>query len=59
MIDLVAMVFGMPAALFPVLAVSQFDRGEAVVGLLFAAPAVGALAQVLLSGSVTPHPAAG
>ncbi|HEY5905041.1 MAG: MFS transporter [Actinomycetota bacterium] len=52
-IDLVAMVFGMPAALFPVLAVSQFDRGEAVVGLLFAAPAVGALAQVLLSGSVT------
>ncbi|MGZ8580021.1 MAG: MFS transporter [Actinomycetota bacterium] len=52
-IDLVAMIFGMPAALFPVLAVSQFDRGEAVVGLLFAAPAVGALAQVLLSGSVT------
>ena len=52
-IDLVAMIFGMPAALFPVLAVSQFDRGEAVVGLLFAAPAVGALAQVLFSGSVT------
>ena len=27
-IDLVAMIFGMPAALFPVLAVSQFDRAR-------------------------------
>jgi MFS family permease len=52
-IDLIAMIFGMPAALFPVLAATQFDRGPEVVGLLFAAPAVGALAQVLLSGSVT------
>ena len=52
MIDLIAMIFGMPAALFPVLAATQFDRGPEVVGLLFAAPAVGALAQVLLSGSV-------
>ena len=51
-IDLIAMIFGMPAALFPVLAATQFDRGPEVVGLLFAAPAVGALAQVLLSGSV-------
>jgi MFS family permease len=51
-IDLIAMIFGMPAALFPVLAATQFDRGPGVVGLLFAAPAVGALAQVLLSGSV-------
>ncbi len=52
-IDLVAMIFGMPAALFPVLAVTQFDRGPAVVGLLFAAPAVGALTQALLAGSIT------
>jgi MFS family permease len=52
-IDLVAMIFGMPSALFPVLAATQFDRGPEVVGLLFAAPAVGALAQALAAGSVT------
>src|SRR5438876_5207757 len=52
-IDLIAMIFGMPAALFPVLAVGQFHRGPEVVGLLFAAPAVGALAQLLVAGSVT------
>jgi MFS family permease len=49
-IDLVAMIFGMPAALFPALAVTQFHRGVAVVGLLFAAPAVGALLQALAGG---------
>src|SRR6266480_4445406 len=48
-IDLIAMIFGMPAALFPVLAVQQFHRGPEVVGLLFAAPAVGALAQLLVA----------
>lgn len=52
-IDLVAMIFGMPAALFPILAVSQFDRGPEVAGLLFAAPAAGALVQALGAGSVT------
>jgi len=50
--DLVAMIFGMPRALFPLLAVSQFHRGAEVVGLLFAAPAVGALAAVLTGGWV-------
>jgi MFS family permease len=49
-IDLVAMIFGMPAALFPALAVGQFHRGVAVVGLLFAAPSVGALLQALAGG---------
>jgi MFS family permease len=49
-IDLVAMIFGMPAALFPALALTQFHRGVAVVGLLFAAPAVGALLQALAGG---------
>ena len=41
MVDFIAMVFGMPLALFPALA----DRlgGSAVLGLLYAAPAVGAL----------------
>ena len=51
-IDLVAMVFGMPAALFPILAITQFHRGPAIVGLLFAAPSVGALAGALSGGWV-------
>ena len=49
-IDLVAMVFGMPVALFPALVVTQFHRGPAVLGLLFAAPAAGALLQALAGG---------
>ncbi len=49
-IDLVAMIFGMPMALFPALAVTQFHRGIGVVGLLFAAPSVGALLQALAGG---------
>jgi MFS family permease len=49
-IDLVAMIFGMPRALFTFIAVSQFHRGPAVVGLLFAAPAVGAVLGALTSG---------
>jgi MFS family permease len=52
-IDLVAMIFGSPLALFPVIAALRFDQGAEVVGLLFAAPAAGALAQALLAGSVT------
>jgi MFS family permease len=51
-IDIVAMVFGMPRALFPILAVTQFHRGAAVVGLLFSAPAVGALIGALTAGWV-------
>jgi MFS family permease len=51
-IDIIAMVFGMPRALFPILAVTQFHRGAAVVGLLFAAPAVGALIGALTTGWV-------
>jgi MFS family permease len=49
-IDIVAMVFGMPRALFAFLAVSQFDRGTEVVGLLFSAPAVGAFVGAAVSG---------
>jgi MFS family permease len=52
LIDIVAMVFGMPRALFAVLAVSQFHRGDEVVGLLFAAPAVGALLGAATTGWV-------
>lgn len=51
-VDIIAMVFGMPRALFPIIAVTQFDRGAEVVGLLFAAPAVGALIGALTAGWV-------
>ena len=37
-IDLIAMIFGMPAALFPVLALTQFDRGPEVVGAALRGP---------------------
>ena len=52
-IDLVAMIFGSPTALFPVVAVQQLHRGPQAVGLLFAAPAVGALVMTLVSGPIT------
>lgn len=51
-IDLVAMIFGMPRALFAILAVTQFHRGVEVAGLLFAAPAVGALLGAVTAGWV-------
>jgi MFS family permease len=51
-VDIVAMVFGMPRALFPILARERFGGGEAVVGLLFAAAATGALIGALSSGWV-------
>jgi MFS family permease len=51
--DLIAMIFGMPRALFPVLAVTQFHRGEEVVGALFSAVAVGALLGALTTGWVS------
>ncbi len=52
-IDLVAMIFGMPTALFPVLALDIFKTGPVGVGLLAAAPAVGAFIGALLSGWVS------
>lgn len=48
LVDMVAMFFGMPLALFPALAV-RFG-GAGVLGLLYAAPAVGALAASVTSG---------
>jgi MFS family permease len=51
-IDLIAMIFGMPQALFTFLAITQFHRGPGVVGLLFAAPAVGAFMGALTAGWV-------
>jgi MFS family permease len=49
-IDLIAMIFGLPRALFPFLIVEQFHRSPEALGLLFAAPAVGALIGALTSG---------
>jgi MFS family permease len=51
-IDLIAMIFGLPRALFVVLAITQFHRGSEVLGLLFAAPAAGALVGSLTGGWV-------
>lgn len=51
-VDLVAMVFGMPRALFPVIAVSQLHGGPEVVGVLFSAVSVGALGGALTTGWV-------
>jgi MFS family permease len=51
-IDVNAMVFGMPRALFPALAANFFGGGAATVGLLYAAPGAGALIGALTSGWV-------
>ncbi len=51
-IDLVAMVFGMPSSLFPALALDVFGVGPAGVGFLAAAPAAGALVGAAVSGWV-------
>lgn len=51
-IDLNAMVFGMPAALFPVLALDVFRVGPEGFGLIAAAPGLGAFVGALLSGWV-------
>jgi MFS family permease len=49
-IDLDAMIFGMPRALFPALAASTFHTGPSGLGLLYAAPGVGAVAAILVTG---------
>jgi MFS family permease len=52
LIDLDAMIFGMPRALFPVLALTVFHTGPRGLGLLYAAPAAGALVGALTGGWV-------
>jgi MFS family permease len=47
-VDFIAMIFGMPTALFPALAVSF--GGAKALGMLYAAPAVGALVVSFISG---------
>ena len=51
-IDINAMVFGMPRALFPELASRVFGGGAGTVGLLYAAPGAGALLGAVSSGWV-------
>jgi MFS family permease len=50
-VDIVAMFFGMPMALFPAIA-TKFGGAE-VLGLLYAAPSVGSLLATLTSGWVS------
>jgi MFS family permease len=49
-VDIIAMVFGMPRALFPELARARFGGGDRTTGLLYAAPALGAMVGALLGG---------
>ncbi|HVP03775.1 MAG TPA: MFS transporter [Solirubrobacteraceae bacterium] len=49
-IDLAAMTFGMPRALFPVLSVSVYGAGAAGTGLLYAAVAAGATVAAFTAG---------
>ena len=51
-IDVNAMVFGMPRALFPELGTTLYGGGAGTVGLLYAAPGFGALAGALTTGWV-------
>jgi MFS family permease len=50
LVDINAMVFGMPRALFPALAVGTFHGGAETAGLLYAAPAIGAFLGAAFSG---------
>jgi predicted MFS family arabinose efflux permease len=49
-VDFVAMLFGMPSALFPALAAGRFGGGPQVLGLLYAAPFAGTLLVTVTSG---------
>jgi MFS family permease len=53
LIDINAMVFGMPRALFPALAATVFGGGTSTLGLLYAAPGAGALIGALTTGWVS------
>jgi predicted MFS family arabinose efflux permease len=53
LIDINAMVFGMPRALFPALALTRFGGGAATLGFLYAAPGAGALIGALTTGWVS------
>ncbi len=50
LLDTNAMIFGMPRALFPAIALQRLGGDAAILGLLYGAPYVGALGATLLSG---------
>ncbi len=52
LIDINAMIFGMPRALFPEMGFEVFGGDEATVGYLYAAPGAGAMLAGLMSGWV-------
>jgi MFS family permease len=52
LLDIDAMVFGMPRALFPALGLDFFHGGAEAVGFLYAAPGAGALVGALTTGWV-------
>jgi MFS family permease len=52
LLDINAMVFGMPRALFPSLGLNHFHGGAEAVGFLYAAPGAGALIGALSTGWV-------
>jgi MFS family permease len=51
-VDLIAMIFGMPRAVFPVLALTQFHEGPQLVGYMLSAVGAGALIGALTTGWV-------
>jgi len=53
LIDINAMVFGMPRALFPALALNVFGGGATTLGWLYAAPGAGALLGAVTTGWVS------
>jgi MFS family permease len=52
LVDLNAMVFGLPRALFPAVALTLYHGGPRTLGLLYAAPGAGALTMALMTGWV-------
>ena len=52
LVDLNAMIFGMPRALFPAMALEIFHSGTTGLGLLYSAPGVGALVGAATTGWV-------
>ena len=50
LVDLNAMVFGLPRALFPAVALTLYHGGPKTLGLLYAAPGAGALLMAVVTG---------
>jgi MFS family permease len=53
LVDLNAMIFGLPRALFPAVALTIYHGGPRTLGLLYAAPGAGALVMAVLTGWIT------